>query len=123
VVRFIDGQAVLVNDYAQVDRAYGRCLRSALEKHGLACEVAPCFVEDRTTDGLPSAVGCYVNYLRTERLIVLPVFGVSQDEAALRKFERLFSGTGIFPLQCKKLARQGGCLNCVSWTIRSALPG
>jgi agmatine deiminase len=81
----------------------------------------PYFVEDRVTDGITSAVGCYVNYLRTDKLLILPVFGVARDEAALRRFESLFAGTRVVPLPCTRLARQGGCLNCISWTLRTRL--
>jgi agmatine deiminase len=58
-------------------------------------------------------------YLRTEKLLILPVFGVARDDAAWRRFESLSSGTLIVPLPCTELAREGGCLNCISWTIRA----
>ena len=119
VLRFLDEDSVVVNDYQGLETAYGKKLRAVLRRHRLACEQVPYFVENRTTDGIPSAAGCYVNYLRTDKLLVLPVFGVARDDAALRRFESLFSGMQIIPLPCIDLAREGGCLNCISWTIRA----
>jgi len=118
VLRFLDEDTVVLNDFQGPEATYGRRLRSVLRQHGLECVPVPYFVEDHVTDGIPSAVGCYVNYLRTEKLLILPVFGVARDDAVLRRFESLFSGTRIVPLPCTRLARQGGCLNCISWTTR-----
>jgi agmatine deiminase len=120
VARFLDEDTVLVNDFRGVEAGYGRRLRAVLQGHGLECVPVPYFFENRVTDGIPSAVGCYINYLRTEKLLVLPVFGVKQDETAIRRFESLFPGMRIIALQCTSLAREGGCLNCISWTIRES---
>jgi agmatine deiminase len=119
VVRFLNEDTVLVNDSRGREAAYGRRLRSVLRRHRLECVAVPYFVEDHATAGIPSAAGCYINYLRTDKLLILPVFGVARDDAALRRFESLFSGTRIVPLLCAGLARKGGCFNCVSWTIRA----
>jgi agmatine/peptidylarginine deiminase len=43
---------------------------------------------------------------------------VNRDEAAIRSFESLFPDMRVIPLQCTGLAREGGCFNCISWTIR-----
>jgi agmatine deiminase len=119
VVRFLDEDTVVVNDYQGQEAAYGRKLLSIFRQHRLECVQVPYFVEDHATDGVPSAAGCYVNYLRIAKLLILPAFGVAQDDAALRRFESLFCGTRIVPLPCTELARKGGCLNCISWTIRA----
>jgi agmatine deiminase len=118
VVRFLDEDTVLVSDFRRVDAAYGRSVRAVLRRHRLECVPVPYFVEDRVTDGIPSAAGCYINYLRTEKLLILPVFGVKQDETAIRSFESLFPKTRIVPVRCTELSHEGGCLNCISWTIR-----
>jgi agmatine deiminase len=118
VVRFLDEDTVLVNDFRDVEAGYGRRLRAVLHGHGLECVPVPYFFEDRVTDGIPSAAGCYINYLRTEKLLILPVFGLKRDETAIRAFKSLFRGTRVIPVRCTELSREGGCLNCISWTIR-----
>ncbi len=118
-MRFLDADTVVVNDYRRLEPEYGRCLRSVFRQHRLESAEIPYFVEDYAIDGIPSAVGCYINYLRTDKLLIVPVFGMARDDTALRRFENLFPGTRIVPLRCTELAREGGCLNCISWTIRA----
>lgn len=119
LVRFIDNDTVLVNDYSRIDKEYGRRLRAALRKHRLNIEEIPYFIEGETEEGIQSAVGCYANYLRTEKVIVMPIFGVKHDDAAVRRMDKLFPGTTIVPLRCEDLARKGGVLNCCTWSFRT----
>jgi agmatine deiminase len=119
VVRFLKENLVVVNDYSKVDPAYGRRLRTALAKHGLEIKTLPHFREDRSEDGIPSALGNYINFLRVGNLIVVPAYGKPEDEKACRTLERLCPKATVIPLNCVKLSRKGGVLNCVTWTIRS----
>ena len=114
LVRFISEAAVLANDYAKVDPAFGDRLVKALRRQGLAIELIPYSHERRSTGGIPSAVGCYANYLRTEKVMIVPVFGTSHDQIALSKLKALIPDVPVVSLDCKNLAREGGVLNCVS---------
>ena len=68
------------------------------------------------TDGMPSAVGCYVNFLRIGDLVILPQFGLEQDAEALAACRRIFGGNiKVETVDCSTLALEGGVLNCVSW--------
>ena len=118
LMRFLTEDLVVINDYSKVDPAYGRKLESVLLEFGLHVERMPFFDERRRTDGIDSAVGNYVNFLRVADLILLPAYGVRDDEKAFRRLESLCPQVTIVPVQSTKLARNGGILNCVSWTIR-----
>lgn len=61
-----------------------------------------------------SAVGCYLNYLATEKSIFLPVFGVDTDNEAIELAKNIFSKT-IIPVNINEIAKDGGVLNCISW--------
>lgn len=61
-----------------------------------------------------SAVGCYLNYLETEKSIFLPVFGVDTDNEAINKAKNIFDKT-IIPVNINEIAEKGGLLNCISW--------
>jgi agmatine deiminase len=117
VVRFLKKDLVVVNDYSKVDPAYGRRLYAALSKHGLRTEMLPHFREDRAEDGIPSAMGNYVNFLRIGKLIVVPAYGRPEDGKACKTLARLCPKATVVPLECVKLSRKGGVLNCVAWTI------
>jgi len=114
MVRFIDERTVLVNDYSAVDPAFGDRLAESLRQHQLRIETLPYFNEGRSREGIPSAVGTYINLLQTDRVIVVPVYGAAQDETALAKLESLFGNVPTISLDCTNLAREGGVLHCVS---------
>ena len=108
MARFLDDRTVLCNrplsscDFEQqVKRAVQDCGLDAVDFS---------FVP---TGGV-SAVGCYLNYLETERVVFLPVFGIEQDAEAETFARQLFSKE-IVPVNIREIARQGGCLNCISW--------
>lgn len=61
-----------------------------------------------------SAVGCYLNYLATEKSIFLPVFGVDTDNEAIELAKNIFDKT-IIPVNINEIAEYGGLLNCISW--------
>ena len=61
-----------------------------------------------------SAVGCYLNYLATEKSIFLPVFGVDTDNEAIELAKNIFYKT-IIPVNINEIAKYGGLLNCISW--------
>ncbi|HWG41287.1 MAG TPA: agmatine deiminase family protein [Gemmataceae bacterium] len=113
-VRFLDEQTVLVNDYSTVDPAFGERLIRILRRYRLQVETLPYFHETRSREGIPSAVGNFVNFLRTEKVLVAPVYGTAQDEIALGKLESLFPSLPIVYLNCTDLAREGGVLRCIS---------
>lgn len=119
IVRFIDEGTVLINDYSMIDKDYGRRLRAVLKKHRLLCVEVPYFVEGTAPEGVPSALGCWINYLRTESLIVVPAFGLKQDGDACKKLESVFPLATVVQLRCEDLARKGGVLNCCTWSIRT----
>jgi agmatine deiminase len=119
VVQVLDQQTVVIHDHRNVNPNYGERLAALLRRHGFRVKELPYFCTDEVVDGIPSAVGNYVNFLRVEGLIVVPAYGVPEDEIAARKLESLLPDTRIVPLRCERLARKGGVLNCVSWTIRT----
>lgn len=72
----------------------------------------------------------YVNWLQLEHVLILPKFGVPEDDEALKQIESFmpdYKGK-IEQLMISKeynengknlnLADLGGCLNCASWTIK-----
>jgi agmatine/peptidylarginine deiminase len=118
VVRFVEDGVVVLNDYREVEPGYGERLESALRRRGLAVEWLPYFRVDEEHDGIPSAAGCYLNFLRVGGLVVVPAFGVPQDDLACRTLERLLPGARVVSLRCEGLAHEGGVLNCVAWSMR-----
>lgn len=63
------------------------------------------------------ANGIYINYLHMKQAVVIPTFGIAEDEKAVRQFEELFSGHTITTIDSNDIANEGGVLNCISWNI------
>ena len=108
MARFLDDRTVLCN------RPLSSCgfeqqVKRAVQDCGLDAVDFP-FVPA----GGVSAVGCYLNYLETERAVFLPMFDIEQDAEAETSARQLFSKE-IVPVNIREIAQQGGCLNCISW--------
>jgi len=122
VVRFIAENRILISDYAEVDPDYGVRLRRSLEQAELEIETLPLFCEDKTgPDGVPSAVGNYVNFLRVGNTVALPAYNRREDELALQTLVNALPEADVRPVPCRSLAERGGVLHCISWTIRTPL--
>jgi len=118
MIRFVDERTVLVNDYACVEPAFGNRLIQALA--GLEIVPFPYVPTDNVIDGIDSSEGVYINFLQVSGTIFLPVFGFRQDEMALKLLGRVFPDSRIIPVPSNELAREGGVLNCVTWTIKTS---
>lgn len=110
-----DGMVRLVDENTVVTNAplspYGfeTKVKKVLQNHGIEVIDFPYFYSKGD-----SAVGCYLNYLETEKSIFLPVFGVDTDNEAINKAKNIFDKT-IIPVNINEIAEKGGLLNCVSW--------
>ncbi len=69
-----------------------------------------------TTEGL------YLNYLHVGNLIVVPQFGYKPyDKKAIDIINSVYGKTHqVVPFKANWLAKEGGVLNCASWTVKSA---
>lgn len=59
----------------------------------------------------------YANFLITNHSILLPVYGVQQDEAAAAIMRELFPERRIVTINCRPLIRQHGSLHCVTMQL------
>jgi len=116
MVRFINDDLVLINRYAAADRELYRAVMIALNNAGLKTYELP--YDPYLNSSNDDATGIYLNYLEMEGLIILPVFNVRADEAAVKVIEQLFPDHRILTINASAIAQKGGILNCISWNIR-----
>lgn len=109
MVRALSKNTVLCNRPLS-PRGFEQQVKTVLEWHGLDTVDLP-FVPAK---GI-SAAGCYLNFLETDEAIFLPVFGLEKDAEALETARRLFTKP-VEPVMIPRIAAEGGCLNCISWT-------
>jgi len=56
----------------------------------------------------------YANFLFVNGGVLLPVYGVKEDQEALALFQKTFPNRTIIPIDCSVLIRQHGSLHCVT---------
>lgn len=122
VVRFLDERTVVINDYSTLDPSYEKRLKSALRCARLRWVEVPYRPKEAPPGELPPAFGNYVNFLRVGGLVILPGYGIPEDDQARGMIKRALAGTGVVQLDCRALSMDGGALNCVTWSIRAHLP-
>jgi agmatine/peptidylarginine deiminase len=59
----------------------------------------------------------YANFLITNGLVMVPVYGGQNDRKALETIGHLFPGRRILGINCSTLIRQGGSLHCITMHI------
>ena len=119
IVRFLDDRTVLINAGAEnankEEKEFNMQLRWALHNAGLEYIKLPTNTSKNTKDS--QANGEYLNYLQMENVIILPTFGIDDDEIVFKKFAELFPGYTIATIDSNSIADDGGILNCITWNI------
>ena len=119
VCRFVSSQLLLLNEYnTDVGRDFGRQLRHAIWRAKLNVNFAllPWFHTDSFAQGVPSAEGCYMNFVQVHGGIVAPAFDHSADDKAQRVLVEAI-GSKVTSVKATSLASFGGVFNCVSLTL------
>nr|WP_319512630.1 agmatine deiminase family protein [uncultured Draconibacterium sp.] len=116
MVRFIDDNTVLLQDYYQgYAPVFRNKLYGALEKAGL------CYKELKFEgENIHKNSWAYVNFLQTKDIIMLPSFGIPEDDIALKQIKTFFPDYAdgkICKIDMTEIVDEGGALNCISWTI------
>lgn len=108
MVRFINENTALGNN-TPYQNGLEQKIAQVLQKNGIQTLAFPYFSSLKN-----SAVGCYLNFMETENAVFLPIFGISEDERAISKANEIFLKP-IIPIKLNEIAKEGGCLNCISW--------
>jgi agmatine deiminase len=75
-----------------------------------------CFAEDGHR--LPAT---YANFLIINKAVLVPIYGVAQDEEALKVLAECFPEREIIGIDCRSLIEQHGSLHCVTMQYPAAL--
>jgi len=116
MVRFYDEDSVLINDYSKERSAYYTELRKTLTRAKL--NLIPIPYNPYQNRSKSSAKGFYINFLEMKGVILLPSFGLKDDEIAVKRFQELFPRSRISVINANEIAKDGGVLHCISWSIK-----
>jgi len=133
MVRFISDDTVIINNYLEEDgnsktfitklkkslQIQGISIAGTLPYHALPRNKAKKYAkQNQSYKDTDPAIGCYINYLELENLIIFPQFGINEDQQALKEIRDYFPNKKIIPLNCTEIAEEGGVLNCISWECK-----
>lgn len=119
MVRFVDRNTVLGNDREKEYKYWKNRINQILKEKGIEYIDIP-FLEHKEKKYPDHAIGCYVNYLEVENLIVLPIFETAKnkDQEVYDKFREIFPDRKIETINYNEIGFYGGLLNCTTWTIK-----
>lgn len=112
MVRWVDGNKVLINNYADFDPNLGKEIRSILSEHFVVEEL------HYGTNNNSKVNWAYINFLQTAEDIFVPGLGIEEDQMAIEQISRLYPGYNVHLVsKCQSIVGEGGALNCISWNI------
>lgn len=59
--------------------------------------------------------------LRVGDVVIVPGYGRSEDEFAVAKLRQVMPEATVIQVPRRDLAKEGGVLNCISWTINDGM--
>ncbi len=116
MIRFLDEHTVLVNDYSKEKEWFRRAFEIAVHNAGLEAITIPYNVYDNKS--INHANGDYINYLQMKDIVIVPIFGMKEDEGSDKQFEELFPAHQIATIDSNEIAFDGGILNCITWNVK-----
>lgn len=117
ILRYFEKDCVLINQYYKKDKpAFQQKLKTILKSESIQFIEIP--FNPYKNASVDEANGLYINYLQMQGFILIPTFGLKEDELAIRKFEILFPDHTIDSISCRDIAKDGGVLNCITWNIK-----
>ncbi len=112
MVRFIDRRTVLLNNYIDFDRSLRERILRALDGHFEVKEL------QYDTPRCSKYSWAYLNFLQVAGHIFVPGLGIEEDYMALEQIKQFYPDHRVLLVpDCLELVRDGGALNCVTWTI------
>lgn len=119
LIRFVDRNTLLGNNREQECKYWKNGINKVLKENGLDYIDIP-FLDHKEKKYPDHAIGCYVNYLEVENLIVLPVFETenNKDQKVYDKFREIFPDRKIETINYNEIGLYGGLLNCTTWTVK-----
>ena len=113
MVRFIDRDTVLINNYIDCDWSLRNALQETLKREGYRVEELH---YDKPRCNKNS--WAYLNFLQVARHIFVPGLGIEEDYMALEQIKQYYPDHRVLLVpDCLELVRDGGALNCVTWNI------
>ena len=111
MVRWIDENSVLVNDFSNESKSFNDRLVRALKKHGLKIKFM------RYSDGFFSKTrdwGAYLNFIKIKDILIVPIYGIVDDDVAVEQIKKIYSDCSVETINLSEIIELGGALHCIT---------
>jgi len=114
MVRWIDENRVLVNDFQIESKSFNEKLVKALKKHHLEIDFLD-YGDSYFNDNRKWASN--MNYLKIADIILVPVNTLNGMTMFYDKLEKYFPDSSIYFIDCVELIKEGGAIHCITWEV------
>ena len=111
MVRWIDENSVLVNDFSNESKSFNDRLIRSLKKYGLNIKFMK-YGEgffNKTRDW-----GAYLNFIKIKNILIVPIYGIDDDDAAIAQIKKIYSDCSVETINLSEIIELGGALHCIT---------
>lgn len=114
IVRYVGNDTVLLTNYHQFKdtRDLAKKYMEILSTHFKVVTL------DFDVEHLDDNSWAYINFLQVGNFILMPVYGIPEDEQAKQQIQVVFPQAKIRTIRANAVTKDGGALNCISWNIK-----
>ncbi|EDP6893788.1 hypothetical protein GQR61_05995 [Campylobacter lari] len=111
MVRFINKDHVLINDFSLENVQFFEKLHTALKDFKVTkMSYSKEFMQKYKW-------GAYLNFLEFDKVIFVPTYDIDEDERALSFLQNIYKDKQIIGIYLKPIIKKGGALHCISANI------
>ena len=111
MVRWIDENNVLVNDFSNESKSFNDRLVKVLEKSGLDVKFMK-YKEGFFTK--KREWGAYLNFIKIKDILIVPIYGIDDDDTALQQIKKFYSSYKVETINLSEIIELGGALHCIT---------
>lgn len=111
MVRWIDENSVLINDFSNESKSFNDGLVRALKKHGLKIKFM------KYGEGFFNKKrdwGAYLNFIKIKDILIVPIYGMDDDDKAIEQIKKIYSGCSVETINLSEIIELGGALHCIT---------
>lgn len=111
IVNYLNGTVVMTN-YSDFDKDIARQVHNCIYKAGFDVKE----LKYSFKKGFHLRSWCYVNFVETQNIVLVPRLGVAEDNEAVEQLSKI-TFKPIETVNALSLVRRGGAIHCATWNV------
>lgn len=111
MVKWIDENSVLVNDFSNESKSFNYKIIRSLKKYGLNIKFM------KYGEGFFSKSrdwGAYLNFIKIKGTLIVPIYGIDDDDVAVEQIKKIYGGCKVETINLSEIMELGGALHCIT---------